>query len=92
MSQGGHYTLIHLFISKGNEIDVGTLDRVGRPRSAASFILNQECDVVYWQIVLQKSKVATPRNFGENLKHGPIDDSCNLSRASEVAYEFSVRR
>ena len=44
------------------------------------------------QIVLQKSKVASVRIFGETLKHEAIDDSDNLSRATEVAYEFSVRQ
>jgi hypothetical protein len=44
-----------------------------------------------WQILLQKSKVASVRIFGETLKHEAIDDSDNLSRATEVAYEFSVR-
>jgi hypothetical protein len=42
-------------------------------------------------ILLQKSKVASVRIFGETLKHEAIDDSDNLSRATEVAYEFSVR-
>jgi hypothetical protein len=42
--------------------------------------------------VLQKSKVASARIFGETLKREGIDDSSNLSRATEVAYEFSVRR
>ena len=31
-------------------------------------------------------------NFGETLKREVIDDSHNLSRATEVAYEFSVGR
>jgi hypothetical protein len=43
-------------------------------------------------IVLQKSKVASLRIFGEILKREAIDDSYNVSRATEVAYEFSVRR
>jgi hypothetical protein len=42
-------------------------------------------------ILLQKSKVASVRVFGETLKREAIDDSHNLSRATEVAYEFSVR-
>jgi hypothetical protein len=42
--------------------------------------------------MLQKSKVASARIFGETLKRATIDDSHNLSRATEVAYEFSVRR
>jgi hypothetical protein len=41
--------------------------------------------------MLQKSKVASVRIFGETLKHEAIDDSDNLSRATEVACEFSVR-
>jgi hypothetical protein len=43
-------------------------------------------------ILLQKSKVASVRIFGETLKREAIDDSYNLSRFTEVAYEFSVRR
>jgi len=42
-------------------------------------------------ILLQKSKVASVRIFGETLRYEAIDDSDNLSRATEVAYEFSVR-
>ena len=57
--------------------------------------LSQTADVVrgsYVPILLQKSKVASVRIFGETLKHEAIDDSDNLSRATEVAYEFSARR
>jgi hypothetical protein len=43
------------------------------------------------QIVLQKSKVASARIFGE-FKSEAINDSYNLSGAVEVAYEFSARR
>ena len=43
-------------------------------------------------ILLQKSKVASVRIFGETLKREEIDDSDKLSRATEVAYEFCVRR
>ena len=43
-------------------------------------------------ILLQKSKVASDRIFGETLKREAINDSDNLSRVTEVAYEFSVRR
>jgi hypothetical protein len=42
-------------------------------------------------ILLQKSKVATVRLFGKNLKRAEIDDSYSRSRATEVAYEFSAR-
>ena len=48
--------------------------------------------VALWQILLQKSKVASVRIFGETLKREAIDDSDNLSRVTEVAYEFSLRR
>jgi hypothetical protein len=43
-------------------------------------------------ILLQKSKVASVPILGETLKREAIDDSDNLSRATEVAYEFSVER
>src|SRR6201989_1038943 len=43
-------------------------------------------------ILLQKSKVATVRISGENLKREEIDDSYSVSRAPEVAYDFSLRR
>jgi hypothetical protein len=43
-------------------------------------------------IVLQKSKVASVRIFGATLKREPVDDSDNLSRATEVTHEFCVRR
>ena len=43
-------------------------------------------------ILMQKSKVASVRIFGEILKREAIDDSDNLSRVTEVAYEFSLRR
>src|ERR1700722_17896479 len=46
----------------------------------------------FWQILLQKSKVASARIFGETLKREGIDDSSNFSLVTEVAYEFSVRR
>jgi hypothetical protein len=45
---------------------------------------------VYRGILLQKSKVASVRIFGEILNREAIDDSDNLSRATEVAYEFWV--
>jgi hypothetical protein len=43
-------------------------------------------------IVLQKSKVAAGLIFGEDLKREDIGDSYSLSRATEVACEFSVWR
>jgi hypothetical protein len=44
------------------------------------------------RILLQKSKVASVRIFGETLKREAIDDSDSLSRVTEVAHEFSLRR
>jgi hypothetical protein len=52
----------------------------------------QPDDVCSSGILLQKSKVASARIFGETLKRKAIDDSDNLSRVTEAAYEFSVRR
>ena len=43
-------------------------------------------------ILLQKSKVASVRIFGEIFEREVIDDSGNLSRFTEVAYEFCVGR
>jgi hypothetical protein len=44
-----------------------------------------------WPILLQKSKVAAPRNFRENKKRETITDSYTLNRAAKVADEFNVR-
>jgi hypothetical protein len=44
------------------------------------------------RIVLQKSKVAPVRIFGETSIRDAIDDSNNFSRVTEVAHEFCVRR
>ena len=49
-------------------------------------------EVRFVPTVLQKSKVASVRIFGKTLKREAIDDSDNLSRATDVAYEFCVRR
>jgi hypothetical protein len=43
-------------------------------------------------IVLQKSKVAAVRIFGENLKRKEVNDSHTLGRATEVTHEFGARR
>jgi hypothetical protein len=55
-------------------------------------VLRRYTDFRFWQILLQKSKVASVGILGETLKREGIDDSYNLSRATEVAYEFSVKR
>ena len=49
-------------------------------------------DVVYLQIVLQKSKVAGPRFFRKNTKQ-EINraDSYNLNRVTEVACAFYAK-
>ena len=43
-------------------------------------------------ILLQKSKLASAKFFREILKRQRVDDSYNLSRVTEVAYEFGVRQ
>ena len=45
----------------------------------------------YVPILLQKSKVAGHKIFGENTKQRAIADSYDLNRATEVACEFCVR-
>jgi hypothetical protein len=45
----------------------------------------ERVDFRNWQILLQKSKVASVRIFGETLKREAIDDSDNLNRVTEVA-------
>jgi hypothetical protein len=42
----------------------------------------------FWQILLQKSKVASVRIFGEFFECNATDDSYNLSRAAEIACEL----
>jgi hypothetical protein len=60
--------------------------------SALSTHAPRQLDFRNWPIVLQKSKAAVALGFGENFKREDIDDSRSLSRATEVAYEFSARR
>jgi hypothetical protein len=52
-------------------------------------LLHMKREVRVWQQLLQKSKVASDRI---TLKREAIDDSDYLSRATEVAHEFCVRR
>ena len=49
-------------------------------------------DVAEVPILLQKSKVAGLENFRENTTRELIADSYALSRVTEVAYAFSVKR
>jgi hypothetical protein len=58
------------------------------PDSRNGRLWNDRC----WRILLQRSKVASVRIFGETLKREPVDDSDYLSRATEVAYEFCLGR
>jgi len=46
----------------------------------------------YWQIVLQKSKVAGRLIFREITKREAIADSVGFTRISEIAGEFNVKR
>ena len=69
-----------------------TLDRV-RVRSVhppTADIRRLQRHVGFVPILLQKSKVASVRIFGEILKREAIDDSDSLSRVTEVAYEFEA--
>ena len=45
-----------------------------------------------WTILLQKSKVAGPRIFRENMNREATANSYSLNRVTEVACEFNVRR
>jgi hypothetical protein len=47
--------------------------------------------VRFWQILLQKSKVASDEIFGQIPKREAIADSYLLSRVTELAYNFNVR-
>ena len=47
---------------------------------------------IFWQILLQKSQVAGRRIFRENMKQEAIADSYSLTRITEIACEFDVRR
>ena len=49
-------------------------------------------NVAYWQIVLQKSKVAGRRIFRENPKREALANLYDLNRITEVACESNVRR
>jgi hypothetical protein len=49
----------------------------------------RSADVGLWQTLLQKSKVASVRIFGEILMREAMNDSDNLSHATEVAYELA---
>jgi len=59
---------------------------------AADKVIEQLQNVAYWQIVLQKSKVAGRLIFREITRREAIADSYSLTRISEVACESIVRR
>ena len=69
-----------------------TVRRITRQSQTSFDGMPTQAEVAYWQIVLQKSKVATARFFRENLKRKEVDDSHSLSRTTEVAHEFGARR
>ena len=48
--------------------------------------------VRFARILLKKSKVASILIFDATLKREAIDDSDNSSHATDVAYEFCIRR
>ena len=86
------HTQVFEFSEKKNPLEVTTT----RDRSAVRLFRNGTKVTSIMSalrgILLQKSKVASVRIFGETIKREAIDDSDNLSCATEVAYEFSVRR
>jgi hypothetical protein len=55
-------------------------------------LMPETFDVRFYLDSVAKSKVAPAQIFGENLKRKEVDDSRNLSRATEVAHEFGARR
>jgi hypothetical protein len=61
-------------------ISARSIQNQGRPMSALA------------PIVLQKSKVAGPRIFRENMNREATADSYSLNRVTEVACEFNVSR
>jgi hypothetical protein len=65
------------------------------PQCTANVAIGSKAELpasAFHLIVLQKSKVASVRIFGETLKRRAIDDSHTLSRVTEVAYEREVMR
>jgi len=54
--------------------------------------LAASAQVSFWQILLQKSKVAGREIFRENTTRELIADSYALNRVTEVACAFSVKR
>ena len=62
------------------------------PNGPSATSLDVHCLVAFGGILLQKSKVAGLRIFAKNPKQEAIANLYNLNRASEVAYEFNVRR
>jgi hypothetical protein len=75
-------------------LDLSNLGRVlaRSVHPSAADIRRLHRHVRFVPIVLQKSKVAAALILAENLKREDIGDSYSLSRATEVAYEFSVWR
>jgi len=65
---------------------------VEEPSTASNSDLDPSAKSASPQIVLQNSKVAAVKIFGENLKRKEVDDSHSVSRATEVAHEFGARR
>jgi hypothetical protein len=54
--------------------------------------LRTSLEVRFVPILLQKSKVASVQISGQIPKREAINDSNNLSRVTEVAYEFGEKR
>jgi len=58
----------------------------------ADGICLQQVRSSFWQILLQKSKLAVVQISSENQKRKEADDSNSLSGATEVAHEFGAGR
>jgi hypothetical protein len=62
-----------------------------QPGSFATFSIPPG-DVGYFFDCVAKLESCRATNFRENQKRDEVADSYNLNRATEVAYEFNVRR
>jgi hypothetical protein len=64
------------------------------PRQPCPFVAHRDLAsrIHVRNAVLQKSKVAGPRIFRENMNREEIADSYRLNRVAEAAGEFSARR
>ena len=69
---------------------VATASHFVAPGASRQFAASQQ-SVAVGLILLQKSKVATPRIFREDKRWETIADSYTLNRVAEIAGEFDAR-